>query len=128
MNKTILIVTVALIAITTAMYLFLEEEYGGEVNSNGEVSTTSPFIECLAESGVVIYGSATCPACAQLLTHYTDYNGVEEIYIDCIYNEERCQNEMLANFVPSVQIDGELVDIWPSPEELSRETGCELVK
>ncbi len=124
MNKTILIVAVALLVATTSMYLFFDDKRGDEINNN----KVSPFIECLADSGVVIFGSSTCPYCLQLLGEYEGYAGINEIYVDCVYNTERCNNEMLADFVPSLQINGEFIDIWASPEALSQKTGCELIK
>ncbi len=108
-----------------------EEEFK-EDNNQSKDGVNSSFIKCLADAGVVIYGSSTCPACAQLEREYGGYEKISPIYLDCSglgTNEEteRCGNEMKTNLVPEVQINGELFDGWGSPENLAKETGCELL-
>ncbi len=129
MNKTILIIAVAILAGGGALLLSKEA-----TNENSELppeENVSSFIDCLADAGVVIYGSSTCPACAQLEQEYGGYEVVAPIYLDCsglgtAEETQRCGNEMKTNFVPEIQINGELFDDWGSPENLAKETGCEL--
>ncbi len=88
--------------------------------------TEVSFIECLANEGVVIYGSKTCPACARLSGEYEGYDNMELIYVECTEDYERCNDEMLVGYVPAIQINGEIYDGWGSPENLAKETGCTL--
>ena len=92
MSKTILAVLVGALIISGALYLtnpneslqideeeVTEEENGEEAveEENGEETVEeengedegkmSVLVECLKEKGVVVYGSKTCPACAQLV-------------------------------------------------------------
>lgn len=89
------------------------------------------FIQCLADAGVVIYGSSTCPACAQLEEEYSGYKTIKPIYLDCSgrgteEETQRCMNEMKTRYVPEIQIKGELFEGWGSPETLAEEVGCQL--
>ncbi len=91
----------------------------------------SSFIECLKDAGVVIYGSQTCPACSRLEEEYGGYEIIKPIYVDCsgIASEEdfiRCQEEIQTGFVPEIQIRGEVLDEWGSPQVLSEITGCQI--
>ncbi len=144
MTKTILIIAVILLIGGGALLLSMEvtdennelppeEEINKDNNQNTETEegVDSSFIECLADVGVVIYGSSTCPACSQLEQEYGGYEVVKPIYLDCsglgtAEEIQRCRNEMKTNFVPEIQINGELFDGWGSPENLAKETGCEL--
>ncbi len=96
-----------------------------------ENDTVNGFIQCLADAGVVIYGSKTCPACAQLEQEYGGYEIVKPIYLDCsglgtAEERERCMNEMQTMYVPEIQIKGNLFKGWGSPEALAEATGCQL--
>ena len=104
-----------------------EEEYLSSVDNNVATDAQEdPFIRCLAEKDVVIYGSRTCPACARLVEEYKNYENLDMIYVECTEEGERCNEEMLVGYVPAIQIKGELFDEWGSPENLSKKTGCEL--
>lgn len=113
------------LVIVGVVYAVNIEEKGDKNNSDHS------FIECLADSGVIIYGSSTCPTCTKLEREYDDYETIKFIYLDCSgrgTTEEtvRCRSEMKTNVVPEVQIKGEVFDDWGSPENLSEETGCRL--
>ena len=84
------------------------------------------LVQCLADAGVVIYGSATCPACAQLVASLGGYDAIEPIYVECTKEGQRCQREMQTNYVPEIQIKGALYNGSRAPEALADETGCEL--
>jgi hypothetical protein len=68
------------------------------------------YVTCLQEAGVVIYGSATCPACAALVESLGGLDAVKPIYVECHKETERCSNEMKTNYVPEIQINGELFE------------------
>jgi len=91
---------------------------------------SAEFVECLRREGVVIYGSSVCPLCRELEREYGGYDNISSIYLDCGKGSkeeiERCREEMKGEYVPEVQIGGELFEGWGSPENLSQETGCEL--
>ncbi len=97
-----------------------------ETTKNKEPNNELSFIDCLADVGVVIYGSKTCPACRNLSDQYGGYDKIESIYVECTEERERCNKEMLVNYVPAVQINGEVFDGWGSPENLAKETRCKL--
>ncbi|MFW5853236.1 MAG: hypothetical protein ACOCU8_01175 [Patescibacteria group bacterium] len=96
-------------------------------NENNEiVNSKLNLAECLAEAGVVIYGSRTCPACARLVEEYGGYENMKPIYVECRDEPERCNQEMLVDYVPAVQINGEIFEGWASPEVLAEVVGCQL--
>lgn len=83
------------------------------------------FIQCLAEQEVVVYGSETCPACLQFAQQFGGYKEIEPIFVECNDNREECATNMQTNYVPEIQIEGVLFEGVPTPENLSRATGCE---
>jgi glutaredoxin len=82
------------------------------------------FNECLANNGVTIYGSTTCPYCQQLVTLLGGHDSVESVYVECTTNQERCRNEMIGSGVPEIQINGEMYQGPRTIESLSTATGC----
>lgn len=88
---------------------------------------TSNFVSCLSDAGVVIYGSFTCPACTSLANEFGGYDKIETIFIECSQSPDRCNLEMQTNYVPEIQIKGEVFPIneW-SLERLAVKTNCEL--
>jgi len=84
------------------------------------------FVQCLANEGVVIYGMRTCPACRQLADSFGGYDAISLIYVECSQEQERCRNEMKTNYVPEIQIIGELFEGRRTPQDLSSATGCAL--
>lgn len=117
--KVILIVCGALVILLGGIYFFDQQNNNVPLGDNN-------FISCLQKNEVVIYGTSTCPYCLQLVAEYDDYNDFDKIYVNCNKNMEKCSNEMLTNAVPEVQIAGELLQEWASPEVLSKKTGCAL--
>lgn len=106
-----------------------DEEIEAENGEEAEKVSDS-FIECLEESGVVIYGSSVCPACADLEAEYGGREVIDSIYLDCQAGTEEemkeCEENMETGYVPEIQIEGEIFEDWGSPEALAEETGCEL--
>ena len=107
-----------------------DEDYvvdNGNGDSDSEIIAPElALAECLAEAGVVIYGSRTCPACARLVKEYGGYENMEPIYVECQDEPERCNREMLVNYVPAVQIKGEVFEGWASPAVLAEFVGCQI--
>ncbi len=102
------------------------QDNGTPESPEATVYDHSAFMQCLDDAGVVIYGSRTCPACARLSQEYGGYDMMSPIYVECTVYPERCQQEMLVNYVPAVQIRGEIFEGWGSPQNLSIVTGCPL--
>lgn len=97
-------------------------------NDSGEVAgdLSSEFIQCLADEGVVIYGSKTCPACSDLAESFGGYEAISSIYVECSEERERCAKEAETGYVPEIRIGGELYEGPGTPRNLAEETGCEL--
>jgi hypothetical protein len=139
-KRIILSIIIFLVLIIGAVYFFQKQDKEIEKptvngNNNQEQNSengkiTSEFIQCLSEAGVVIYGSATCPACLQLRQDLGGDNIIKPIYVDCSgiaekQDTERCLEEMQTVYVPEIQIKGELFEEWGSPEALAEATGCD---
>ncbi len=146
-KETILAIAVAVIMISGSVYFIQGEKASvyenskpkegmvdGKDNNNDQVKVgevTEEFISCLKDAGVVIYGSKTCPACADLEKMYGGYEMIKPIYLDCsglgsAEENERCMEEKQTMYVPEIQINGELLEERRSPQCLSDITGCEL--
>lgn len=93
--------------------------------SQSRNSAQKQFIQCLANAGVVIYGSQTCPACMQLVEQLGGYDVIDAIYVECSSEGERCSSEMQTNYVPEIQIRGELYTDIRSLEKIGEAAGCE---
>jgi len=91
-----------------------------------EDDSMKSFIECLVEEGMVVYASYTCPACTALAEEFGGYDKVESLFVECSQERERCNLEMKTEFVPEVQINGELYQGSRSLEGFSEKTGCNL--
>lgn len=99
-----------------------EPENPNENNQKTEIS----FTQCLADAGVVVYGTRTCLACAQFVENFGGYSAVDPIFIDCNQNWDRCSQEMQTSYVPEIQIKGKLFHGSRTPQALAEETGCEI--
>ncbi len=98
-----------------------ESEEEGE---NGEI--IGSFVQCLSEAGMKIYGSSTCPACASLVSSFGGYGAISPIYVECSQERDRCVQEMQTNYVPEIQVEGEVYTGSRDLESLSEITGCEI--
>ena len=98
----------------------------GEGNSTGDKEVKNNIFECLADSGVVIYGTDTCPACRALIDSLGGYEKVAPIYIECNKERERCSKEMQTNYVPEIQINGEIYTGPRSLKGIAEAVGCNL--
>lgn len=117
--KVVILVCIILFALLSVIYVIDQQ-------NNIVADGSSDFIDCLYENGVTIYGTATCPYCVQLVAEYDNFKDFDKIYVDCNQDMERCNNEMFTNGVPEIQIDGELLQEWGSPEVLAEKTGCTI--
>lgn len=117
MNKKILYISLIIIIALIGIIVFTQ---GKDQNANND------FFSCLKNNGVVIYGTSTCPACTKLRNDLLAIgNNIDLIYVNCDDNPQRCATEMKANYVPEIQVNG---NIFPnsSIEALSQETGCKI--
>lgn len=94
--------------------------------NTSEIEVSEEFIQCLADNGMTIYGSAWCPACKDLRDKLGGEDMIGPIYIECTEEEERCNEEMKDNYVPEIQIFGELYSGQRDPASLAEATGCTL--
>jgi len=117
MKNTILATVVILLALFGIFY-FLDRDDGGK--SGGS------FTDCLVESGMVVYGSKTCPACKSLADKFGGYEAMGELFVSCGEDDGRCSEEMQTQYVPEVQINGELFTDGRELEDFAKATGCEL--
>ena len=87
---------------------------------------SAEFIQCLADAGMIIYGSSSCGACASLAEQFGGYDAMSPIYVECRDFQERCDTEKQVNYVPEVQINGLVFQDRKTLENFAIETGCEL--
>lgn len=102
-----------------------EKEEEKETEDKNKASANG-FIRCLAEAGVVIYGSKTCPACASLTSSLGGYEAIKPIYVECSEEWDRCSSEMQTKYVPEIQIKGKLYTGSRSPDRIAEAVNCEI--
>ena len=105
-----------------------EETPTGYMIAGEEVieNEATDFIDCLEEGGLTVYGAETCPACGQLAESLGGYEIVDPIWVECLEEPERCNNEKVRGYVPEIHFNGELYEGDRSPSSLAHEAGCEL--
>ena len=86
--------------------------------------STEGMIQCLADSGLAIYGSKSCPACVNLVKSLGGMELVDPIYLECSEEIQKCNEEKMTNYVPEIQINGELFEGKRTLENFAKETGC----
>ncbi len=87
---------------------------------------SAEFIDCLADSGMVVYASRTCPACTDLANSFGGYDAVENLFVECSEQPEVCQEYAKTGYVPEIQFEGEVFEGGRSMEDFAALTGCEL--
>ncbi|MFW6220800.1 MAG: glutaredoxin domain-containing protein [Nanoarchaeota archaeon] len=100
----------------------ISDESASEVNLEGLYE----FNQCLAENGIVIYGSSTCPYCGQLVELLGGSDAVKPVYVECTQNQQKCMDEMLGRGVPEIQLDGELYEGQRTIDDLAKATNCQI--
>ncbi len=151
MSKTILAILIGALLISGALYLTMPEEEKsfneleeeivieeGETEENNNIGEEdndieseeegeiSSLVDCLADNGVLIYGSRTCPACANLAQGFGGYEAIEKIYVECSEDYDRCGEDKKTGFVPEIQINAELYEGGRSPKDLALAANCEF--
>lgn len=110
-------------------FLFSNNRNDNHNNGNDDNNYTfEEFNKCLADFGMVIYGSEWCPACNALVQTLGGNDKVKSVYVDCTKEGERCQEELKTNFIPEIQINGVVYDGSRSLSALSDLTGCKIPK
>ncbi len=110
----------------------LPEDFGIEENYESEIDdlnifkevTMNDFVDCLVEEGVIVYASRTCSACGHFANEFGGYEKVENLFVECTEERQRCSNEKKTGYVPEIQIEGELYDGNRSLYFLSEKTNC----
>lgn len=141
MKKEIIIAILSVVVLVLgAVYFFSGEKEEPTVKDNqlpeetmiedeeesAEEKISLEFTQCLAQAGIVVYGSKTCSACARLVQEYGGYETIAPIYVECTEQMQRCSEEMLSVYVPEIQINGRLFETWGSPTTMAQITGCKL--
>lgn len=121
-KKTVILVLVLLFIGGVFIFTFNLGNQEQENNSDSQVG----LIECLAANNFIIYGSRTCPACAQLVESLGGYEEVAPIYVECSDEGDRCAENMQTNYVPEIQISGEIYAGSRDPQALAEQVGCQL--
>ena len=120
-------IIIALITIISLFFLSgCNENSQPNENDITNINSLKEFNKCLADNGVVIYGTVFCPACNALVENLGGYEKVKPIYVECSEEEERCREETKTIYVPEIQINGEVYEGSRSLEALSQLTGCDL--
>lgn len=86
--------------------------------------TKKEMFDCLAREGVVVYGTHWCPACVNLIEKWGGRETIDPIYVDCNLNFERCSREQKTNYVPEIQIKGEVYHGSRELDIILGKTGC----
>lgn len=119
MNKKFIAFIIAILIVGFAVF------YDGLEDGRDNNDLTS-LVECLAENELVIYGSEYCSACSQLVESLGGKQTVEPVYVECADNKEKCKTNKETNYVPEIQINGEVYQGDYSPQSLAKEVGCEF--
>lgn len=84
------------------------------------------FNECLANNGIVIFGSEWCPACRSLVELLGGSSAVEPVYVECTKEQDRCAQEKMTGYVPEIHFNGEVYEGQRSVAALAQVTGCDV--
>jgi hypothetical protein len=125
MKKTIVIVLAILLAVVGIYYFMTKEQVVEDDDVKGE-STNSEFIQCLVDSGMEVYASKTCPACSDFANSLGGYDAIANLFVFCDDDMDRCNEKMQTNFVPEIQINGEVYEGSRDLDSLADLTGCKL--
>jgi hypothetical protein len=85
------------------------------------------FAKCLTTQGWVMYGSATCPHCADQKAMFRDAFKYTN-YVGCDTNSSACVEKNIQGIPTWIGLAGERLVGTQSLEELSRLSGCDLPK
>ena len=133
MKKSIIIASV-IVLLGISLFFFLQNRSNEEdLNTNGDEKDASvekvadeELIQCLADAEFVIYGSATCPACQELIKSLGGKDLISPLYVECSEEWEKCEEGMKTAYVPEIQIGGELFEGERTFEGFAKETDCKF--
>lgn len=105
-----------------------EEDWDDKSDEDPEIENggMTDLINCLADNGLVIYGSEWCPACTQLAESFGGYDAIEPIYVECTEYQEKCSENQKTDYIPEIQIEGELYEGGRTPQDLADKLDCNL--
>ncbi len=104
----------------------MDEILGEQAEQDTFELPSDEFIQCLADSEMVVYASKTCPACTALADLFGGYEAVEGLFVFCGDDWDTCEAQMQTNYVPEIQYKGEVFEGGRSMEAFAGLTGCEL--
>jgi hypothetical protein len=93
--------------------------------SEADVSEIVKFSQCLADSGVVVYGANWCGYTNNLVDNLGGFDNIKPFYVECTENTELCSNEGITGY-PTVKLNGEVVGPDRTFEGFSELTGCAM--
>ena len=120
-TRTIIITVLVLIALVSIITLIAQSQ------SQSKAQALLPYVEfsqCLADNGMVIYGSQFCPYCNELAQLMGGYEAVQSVYVECTVEQARCAQETLTDYVPEVQLNGEVFEGERTLSSFAQATGC----
>lgn len=128
-KKKLMITGVVAVVIGFSIVLaFIANSSGTNGAASVTLSQKIAFSQCLADAGVVIYGTRTCPACQRMVSAFGGYSAIAPVYVECTINQARCGTEMQTQYVPEVQINGVVFNAYQQPQDipqaLARATEC----
>ncbi len=103
-------------------FVLQEEEELSEL-PDIEAEDLAEFVECLSGVNFVIYGANWCGYTASLVNMLGGWEAVEPIYVECVEQEELCQEKQIAGY-PTILINGEYYQKARTFKDFSEATGC----
>lgn len=94
----------------------------------GDINNLKEFNDCLAENGIVIYGSVTCFGCRSLVENLGGHDAVASVYVECTEQRNICNENKQTGYVPEIHFNGQLYQGQRTLEGFSQITGCSVPK
>ncbi len=123
-NKYLIMVLVLFVILIVSFFAFLNRKGDSDISSNADNYLSEDLFLCLADSGVVLYGSKYCSSCNELINSFGGYEMVRPIYVECDDNVEKCLEELKTEYVPEIQINGLLYEGENNIKEVAKKVGC----
>ena len=61
-----------------------------------------------------------------MVDSFGGYGAISPLYVECNDDMDRCVSEMRTEFVPEIQMNGEVLEGVRKVEDFVEKTGCEL--
>lgn len=126
MNKYLFIIFSVFFVGLAGFFVLANNAENQRVENSPERVAMNEFVQCLADEDFVVYGSETCPACFRFAQQFGGYEVIDPIYVECSEEQENCRENMQTDFVPEIQIAGNLYEGPNGIEELAGISGCKL--